>query len=365
MNEYTIELNSARKDTVVNGNIRRESPVVEVYSAMSNGEDIAKFGDKGDKSVEYIKKLGERAMGGDYNAVSEINQIRRVIMEPLVVEEAKLLGIFGNYQALPMDETIEREVYNYVGGGARIQAMNGDVTFPMLNREVYPVEGVTVSGGFQNDYRKIANGNLDEENRGMQMVRTDIMNKATHYVMKKIYSAVKAAGVKYFAEGANISKSDLDAVMRKVRRLGPVSIVGAYATVSQINGFANWVNTAGTFNGIADAAMEEIRKNGLLSFYNGAAIREIPVGLDYNRLNATGDDFVTTIPEGLLFVLPNGNRSPIATFTRGGLTSFTGNDVSTGRNLTRFDLIVAADIAKGHEFEIGMMNDTNITPAGL
>lgn len=366
MNEYTIELNSARKDIpVVNPGIHRDSPVVEVYSAMASGDSLERFGAKGNKSVDYIKGLGERAQNGDFSAVSEINQIRREILEPLVVEEAKLLGIFGNYTPLAMDETIEREVYNYVSGAPRMQAMNGDVTFPVLNREVYPVESVTVSGGFANDYRKIANGNMREENFGMAKVRTEIMNKAAYYVMKKVYGAIKGAGVKYFSENAGITKAALDDVMKKVRRLGPVNIVGAYAVVSQINGFANWVNTAGSYENISDAAMEEIRKNGLILNYNGAVVREIPAPLDFNNLNAAGTDFKTLTPEGLLFVLPSGQRSPIATWTRGGLTSFTGNDVATGRNLTRFDLEVAADVAKGHEFEIGMLNDTNITPAGL
>jgi hypothetical protein len=41
----------------------------------------------------------------------------------------------------------------------------------------------------------------------------------------------------------------------------------------------------------------------------------------------------------------------------------TGNDISTGKVLTRFDLEVAADVAKGHEHEIGLINDTNLSSA--
>lgn len=39
----------------------------------------------------------------------------------------------------------------------------------------------------------------------------------------------------------------------------------------------------------------------------------------------------------------------------------TGNDVSTGRLLTRYDLEVAADVAKGQEYKIGIVRDTNLT----
>lgn len=355
---YTIEMNSARKDApVVNANIKSNSPVVEVFSAMVKGDSLDKFGNAGNKSVEYIKELNNRAANGDQMAMSELNQIRRFVIEPLVIEEAKVLQIFGGYQNVGFDETIEREVYDYVGGGARFQALNGDVPFGAPVRNRYPVATTVVSGGFVVDYRRAANGDMTLENRGMEMVRADIMNKAAAYVMDVIYKGIKGAtGVKYFAEGAGIQRSDLDAVIKNVRRLGPVSLVGGYGVVSQINNFANWTN--GTITGIADDAMEEIRKAGLLSVYNGAIIREVPVALDYQKIE--NGNFKPILPEGLLFVLPQGLRAPVATWTRGGLTSLTGVDVASGHHMTRFDLEIAADVAKGHEFEIGLINDTNL-----
>ena len=57
--------------------------------------------------------------------------------------------------------------------------------------------------------------------------------------------------------------------------------------------------------------------------------------------------------------IPAGVNSPIQSFTRGGLTSFTGNDVASGRILSRFDLEIAADVAQGQEYKIGIMKDSN------
>ena len=109
--------------------------------------------------------------------------------------------------------------------------------------------------------------------------------------------------------------------------------------------------------------MEEIRKNGLVMNYKGSLVRELPAPYDLTKLNAAGDNFATMLPEGLLFVLPSGAQSPVATWSVGGLTTFSGNDVSTGRVLSRFDLTIAADVAKGQEYKIGLLNDTAITPA--
>lgn len=43
--EYSFELNNAHRDAdLASGKVTAQSPVVEVFSAMSNGEEIGKFG---------------------------------------------------------------------------------------------------------------------------------------------------------------------------------------------------------------------------------------------------------------------------------------------------------------------------------
>jgi hypothetical protein len=64
------------------------------------------------------------------------------------------------------------------------------------------------------------------------------------------------------------------------------------------------------------------------------------------------------MPEGFAVVSPAGGDSPIMTWTRGGLTSMTGNDVKSGTIISRYDLEVAVDVAKGKEWQIGIINDT-------
>ena len=82
-----LELNSVRRDSEFgDGNIKPTSAVVEVFSAIAKGENLNRFGAKADKAVNYIKKLGERAMSGDGAAVSELNAIRRFTIEPLLMD---------------------------------------------------------------------------------------------------------------------------------------------------------------------------------------------------------------------------------------------------------------------------------------
>ena len=359
----TFELNNERKTVNPNAKLNAKSPVVEVFAAMANGESLDRFGKKADEAVNYIKGLGERAANGDFGAISELNEIRRFAIQPLLMEEIKMLGVFGSYQNVAFDDTIEREVYAHVGEKSREQANNGDVVFPMIQKERYTVPTFTVSGGYQVDYRRVQLGDMSKENESIAQVRIDILNRAKAAIIDKVYNAIyTATGVKYAVQAAGLTKSAVDAVLSNVRRIGRPTVLGDYALLSQFTPWAGYVGTinSNTITGISEAAMNEIKQNGILGMYNGSVLVDIDNPYDYSRLNGAGDNFATMLPMGLGFVVPTGGRSPVATWTKGGLTTFSGNDVKTGKVMSRFDLEVACDVAKGHEFEIGVLKDTNL-----
>lgn len=357
---YTIELNSARRDAdFVNTQLHSKSPIVEVFSAMVQGKEVGK---NADKVVNHIKILAEKAQLGDNMAVSEINTIRKYVIEPQLMEEIKLLNVFGNYQNICYNDTVEREVYSYEGEMSRSQALGGDVVFPFVSSTKYPVATTTISAGMAVDYRKMSLGDMSKENEAIERIKTDIRNKASKYVITTAYNAVKnAKGVKYFSETAGITKTALDDMLNKIRRFGQPTIAGDYAMVSQVSDFVPYDSKTTGVKGISDAAMEEIRKNTFIQMYKGSPVIEIPNGYDFTTRDTTGDNFGTIMPDGVLLVIPTGVKSPIATWTRGGITSFTGNDVSTGKVLTRYDLEIACDVAKGQEYSLGIIGDTTLT----
>ena len=360
----TFELNNLRKDAdYFNNKFTKSSPVVEVFSAMVNGQELSKFGKTADKAVAYIKDLGSRAENGDFNAIAELNTLRRFVVEAPVMEEIKLLSVFGSYKPVGYDETIEREVWNYAGEFSREQANGGDVPFAVPTKETYPVGTQTISGGYAVDYRRVALGDMSKENEGLNLVKTDILNKAVLAIVKKVYKAIKdATGVKYTAEMAGLTKSGVDEVLTKVRRNGRPTVIGDYALLAQFTPWAGYVGTinSNTITGISQKSMDEIAANGLLAQYNGALLAELPNPYNEFALNSEGTNFKTLLPAGLGFIIPTGVQSPIATLARGGLTSFTGNDVKTGKVCTRFDLEVACDVAKGQEHKIGTIYDSTI-----
>ena len=166
----TFEMNSIRKDgDFCNEKINRKSPVVEIFSRMVKGKDLQGFDRTlANKSVRFIKNLAEKAKNGDLTSACEFNNIRRIVIEPEIMEEIKLLSFFGNYKNLVYGETIEMEVYSHEGKKSRVQALNGDVVFPAIVRKKYPITSEVISGGFACDYRAVSLGDMKHENECME-----------------------------------------------------------------------------------------------------------------------------------------------------------------------------------------------------
>lgn len=359
---YTFELNNERKDAnFVSGKVKANSPVVAIFSAMAQGKDLAPYGKKADVAAKYIMELNAKASNGDLGAMSELNEIRRFAMEPVLMKEIKLLSIYGNYKAIGFNDSCEVEIPEFANIDPKIQAAGQDVIFPVIRKKRVPIATVNISGGYAVDYRKAAVGDMTDENELQDQVRVQIRNKATKYVVETIYNAIKnAKGVKYFAEDAGLTKTNVDKVITNVRRFGKPTITGDYAFISQFNAFAGYTGTTPTVNGISQKVMDEIHDTGLMGMYNGSVLSELPNPYDLTTINKDGDNFETILPAGLGYVIPAGGQSPIYTVTRGGLTSFTGTDVTTGQIMSRFDLSVGALVAPNREYEIGLIHDKNL-----
>ena len=363
---YTFELNNARKDDMfTSGQIKAKSPVVEVFSAMANGEELSslRLNEKVvNNASKYILGLASKAETGDFSAISELNTIRKFVVEPKLLQEIKLLGLFGSYKPLGWNETPEIETYKYLGVESNIQAEGTDVSFPIRKKEKYAITPITVSGGYAVNYREMALGDLSKENEGMEEVKKDIRNNAALYVIETVFKAIEnASGIKYFYENSTLAKASVDSLLTKIRRFGKPNVIGDYAVLSQFTPWVGYWGTDGTtaITGISQKVLDEIADTGIVGSYLGAVLSEISNPYNFNKKNATGDNFDTLLPAGLAFVLPTGqSTSAIQTFTQGGLTTFSGNDVTNGNIVSRFDLAVAAGVVRDREFEVGIIHDS-------
>lgn len=360
-----FELNTVNnvKDSEISTNVKSTSPVVEVFSALVNGQSVSGMDGKiVDKSVAHIKELAGGALSGDQKAISELNAIQRFSIEPKLLEAIRIFDFMGTYHTVPYDTVPMMQTYKYESVDARFQASSGDVPFATHSFRKYPIGTQTISSGYACDYRELQSGNFDGTiAEGMRQVRTDMQNKAVYYVISKLYDALRnAKGVKHFAESVGINQAGVDGMLREMRRYGKVSICGDYAVVSQLNGFVGYRTIGEDTIPFGSAAVaDEIRKTGLISFYNGATVVELPNALNFTAPKADKSGYELYMPQGLLFFIPQGNITPLQIFRRGGVTTMTGDDIVTRQHLTRFDMEIGAGVAEGMEDQIGLLSDTN------
>lgn len=358
----TYEINNLRRDDqYVQPKFNAKSQLVEIFSAITDGKDYSKYGKKVDTVVNYVKELASKAHNGDFSAKAELNQVIKYTLEPHLEKQIQLFNFMGTFHDIDYNEQPKVRTYKHESLDANFQASHGDTGFSTVSWEEYAINTKPISAGFSIDYREIASGNLDRVAEGKQQVQTVMMNKAMNYVVYTLYNAIKnATGVKYFSENTGIQKGALDEALRKIRKFGRPSIVGDYSVVSQLNDFgAYYTTTPANISGVSEAVMEEIRQTGLLQFYNGSPVVELPNMYQTTQLNDAGDNFKTYLPEGLLFLIPQGSVSPLQVFRKGGITSLTGTSIENGTEVTRFDMEFGADVARGREYEIGLISDDN------
>lgn len=358
MRTYEInEMSNCRKDSIHNG-LRANSPIVATYSALVKGEAVDSIKDSkgilvGDACVNRIQELNAKAEAGDNSAIAELNTIRTFVVNPILIEELKLLSFFGGYENLGYDETVERKVIKQ-SINTRGQALNGDVPFSFNYADKYTVPTSSLSAGYEVDYRKAQYGDMSAENILIENIKTDMRNKAAKFAFDKVVASINAATVKNVVSG--VTRANVQTVINKARPFGKVSLVGDTAAVIKLNDIATYADSQVTpYMNISQEAMNEIKNNAYVSSLMGATVFGMDNAYDLSKINGS-NWFDKIADDRYIFVVPAGIESPIKLWTRGGLTSMTGTDVTTGKLLTRYDLEVAADVAKGEEYKIGLID---------
>lgn len=347
------ELNSLQKT------VNRKTEGVEIFSAMCAGKDLTKYGDKVDKVNSYVKKRGEAAVNGDIKAQAELNAIRTEMIEAPLVKRLNILDFMGEKINVGMDEVVKYKVYNLEGKMSDWQAVNGSFPFATYTYKTRTMDTDNITGGIVIDHREFATGNLDAIQTLNEQTITDMMNKVFYRVQKDLYNGIKNAKIHNFSEGAGITKTAVDAALKKARRFGNVAISGDYSVISQMEDFAGFkVDTNGGVR-FSEAVMEEIRKTGLLKTYKGTPIVEIPNAYNVTKLNASSDFYDTYLPEGLLYFLISGALSPLKIGFKGGLQTMAGQDINLRADVMRFDLEMGTAFIDEYAPMAGLVSDSN------
>lgn len=355
-----IELNNVRKSECAVSNEAQMRRVAEICSALFSGADISKYGKEADGVVKQLAKLGEGAMADDARAKAEINTVVKYIVQPNLLKAMEVFSFLGNYHRIAYNEQPVVKTYNYEGIDARIQASSGDVAFGERVWKQYPITTKTISSGMAINYRDLASGNFDgsmaEE---ISQVQIDMENKAVAYVLGILYDGIKdnTDNVKFYATYADTpTQTAVDGMINKMRKLGKVNVAGDFSALSVISDWNGYKTVSDkTIPFFTEGQVNEIAQTGLNGWYKGAALIEIPNPYNLTKPLADNSAFETYYDTDKLFFTVSGATSPFNIFRRGGISTMTGNDVKTGTVMTRFDIEIGADLTKGREYEIGLL----------
>lgn len=355
-----IELNNVRKSECAVSNEAQMRRVAEICSALFSGADISKYGKEADGVVKQLAKLGEGALADDARAKAEINTVVKYIVQPNLLKAMEVFSFLGNYHRIAYNEKPVVRTYNYEGIDARIQASSGDVAFGERVWKEYPITTKTISSGMAINYRDLASGNFDgsmaEE---ISQVQIDMENKAVAYVLGILYDGIKnnTDNVKFYATYADTpTQTAVDGMINKMRKLGKVNVAGDFSTLSVISDWNGYKTVSDkTIPFFTEGQVNEIAQTGLNGWYKGAALIEIPNPYNLTKPLADNSAFETYYDTDKLFFTVSGVTSPFNIFRRGGISTMTGNDVKTGTVMTRFDIEIGADLTKGREYEIGLL----------
>ena len=355
-----IELNNVRKSECAVSNEAQMRRVAEICSALFSGADISKYGKEVDGVVKQLAKLGEGALADDARAKAEINTVVKYIVQPNLLKAMEVFSFLGNYHRIAYNEQPVVKTYNYEGIDARIQASSGDVAFGERVWKEYPITTKTISSGMAINYRDLASGNFDgsmaEE---ISQVQIDMENKAVAYVLGILYDGIKnnTDNVKFYATYADTpTQTAVDGMINKMRKLGKVNVAGDFSALSVISDWNGYKTVSDkTIPFFTEGQVNEIAQTGLNGWYKGAALIEIPNPYNLTKPLADNSTFETYYDTDKLFFTVSGATSPFNIFRRGGISTMTGNDVKTGTVMTRFDIEIGADLTKGREYEIGLL----------
>ena len=355
-----IELNNVRNSELDIKNEAQMKKISEICSSIFNGTDDGKFGKEKDSIAAHLKKLSADASNGDNRARAEINTIVKYIVQPKLLQAMDVLGYLGNYKKIGKNETPEIVTYTYENLNARIQATGGDVSFTDRKQLKYTIPMQTISAGMAVNYVAMERGDfagsIGEE---INQVLVDMQNKAVAYALNVLNEGIKNTtnNVKFYGTYDTApTQSAVDEMIAKMRKIGRVNILSDFANLAIISDW-NGYKTIGSNNTPFFTQEQVIKYNmtGLDGFYKGAALVELVNPYNYTKPLTTGDGFETYLDTDKLYFTVGGTSSPLNIISRGGISTMSGNDVKTGTVMTRFDMEIGADLTKGREYEIGLL----------
>ena len=181
----------------------------------------------------------------------------------------------------------------------------------------------------------------------------EITAKKLQKIEAVLHAALQGIGSSpWYAHGTTIVKATLDAQITYFRRLGPVTLLGDLAAVSQLAGITGMVmNEGAQYPSIqrAPSMVEEFNGNGFIGMYNGCRVVAMQ--------NGYRDDEVTPILNpNWIYIIPGGatgDARNLKVVNEGGVTALASQNIDDMVYEVRLDEWFGAGFVQGKKPQIG------------
>lgn len=176
----------------------------------------------------------------------------------------------------------------------------------------------------------------------------EITNGKLEIIEDALQSAFKTYATPFYDSATGINTALLDKQIAYFRRLGPVTILGDSAAVSQLAG-VNGMAMSSTLNQFSDDQINEFHENGFIGRYKGASVVEMANTYKTGTITPVlKDNWLYIIPAGV-----SGDMRNLKVVNEGTIQSFASQNIDDLVSEIRLDAWFGAAIVNGEYPTIG------------
>lgn len=325
--------------------IKRNSGFIKVLASEAAGRFVKP------EDVEQAAQICSELFNDETNNNDKlVAQTIAYAVDELQTNELDFLGVVADQKNIGYGD---KAMFNTKLGGikAYIQAKGSTTARSYVSSKQVALETEEISARPAINIIDLRAGRINmadlirQANREITIMKLKKIEAVLHDALDNLASP-------FYAYGTGVVQATLDAQINYFRRLGPVTLIGDHAAVSQLAGLVGMVmNPGATTESIQRSGnmLDEYNNNGFIGRYKGCAVVELP--------NGYRDDEVTPIlATDWIYIVP-GNVSADArnlkVVNEGGVNTFASQNIDDLTYELRIDQWFGAGWVQGKKPAIG------------
>lgn len=182
----------------------------------------------------------------------------------------------------------------------------------------------------------------------------EITNKKLAMIESVLHDAIDNYSTPFYSTGTGIVKSTIDGQINYFRRLGPVTLLGDHAAVSQLSGLTGFAMNASpsandAFNQFSNDLINEHNNNGFIGRYNGCSVVSMMNGYEAGSTTPIlNPAWIYIVPAGM-----SGDARNLKVVNEGGVNTFESQNIDDLTFEIRIDEWFGAAFVSGKMPTIG------------